>query len=90
MPTAEPPAKTGPLATILAAKRPKVKRGHFRIRIRFAKTAPKGTAVVEVYRGGRRIGIARTKVKRGATKRVRVKLTRIGRLTHEPLVNTTA
>ena len=26
----QPPAKTGPLATILAAKRPKVKRGHFR------------------------------------------------------------
>ena len=31
--------------------------------------------MIEVYRGGRRIGIARTKVKRGATKRVRVKLT---------------
>ena len=79
VPTARPPAKTAPLATILAAKRPKVKRGHFPIRIRFAKTAPKGTAVVEVYRGGRRIGIARTKVKRGATKRVRVKLMRSGR-----------
>jgi Trypsin len=73
------PAKKAPFATILAAKRPKVKRGHFAIRIRFAKTAPKGTAVIEVYRGGRRIGIARTKVKRGATKRVRVKLLRSGR-----------
>ena len=71
--------RPAPLATILAAKRPKVKRGHFPIRVRFAKTAPKGTAVIEVYRGGRRIGIARTKVKRGATKRVRVKLTRSGR-----------
>jgi secreted trypsin-like serine protease len=79
VPTAKPPAKTGPFATILAAKRPKVKRGHFPIRVRFAKTAPKGTAVIEVYRGGRRIGIARTKVKRGATKRVRVKLMRSGR-----------
>jgi Trypsin len=79
VPTVAPPAKTGPLATILAAKRPKVKRGHFTIRVRFAKTAPKGTAVIEVYRGGRRIGIARTKVKRGATKRVRVKLMRSGR-----------
>jgi secreted trypsin-like serine protease len=79
VPTAKPPAKTAPFATILAAKRPKVKRGHFPIRIRFAKTAPKGTAVVEVYRGGRRIGIARTKVERGATKRVRVKLMRSGR-----------
>jgi secreted trypsin-like serine protease len=79
VPTAKPPAKKAPLATILAARRPKVKRGHFTIRIRFAKAAPKGTAVVEVYRGGRRIGIARTKVKRGATKRVSVKLMRSGR-----------
>jgi trypsin len=67
------------LARILSAKRPKVKRGHFAIRIRFAKTAPKGTAVIEVYRSGHRIGIARTKVRRGATKRVRVKLMRRGR-----------
>ncbi len=73
------PAKAAPLATILAAKRPKVKRGRFPIRIRFAKAAPRGTAVIEVYRGTRRIGIARTKVKRGATKRVRVKLTPTGR-----------
>jgi hypothetical protein len=73
------PAKAAPLATILAAKRPEVKRGRFAIRIRFAKTAPRGTAVIEVYRGGHRIGIGRTRVKRGATKSVRVKLTRSGR-----------
>jgi hypothetical protein len=73
--TNAPPA----LATILAAKRPKVKRHRFAIRIRFGKTAPKGTAVIEVYRRGHRIGIARTRVKRGATKRVRVKLMRSGR-----------
>jgi len=79
VPTTKPSAKAGPLATIFAAKRPKVKRGHFAIRIRFAKNAPKGTAVIEVYRGARRIGIARTKVKRGATKRVNVKLMRSGR-----------
>jgi hypothetical protein len=77
--TALPTNAPGPAATILAAKRPKVKRGHFAIRIRFARTAPRGTAVIEVFRGGRRIGIARTKVKRGATKRVRVKLMRSGR-----------
>jgi hypothetical protein len=78
-PAAQTPAKVAPLATILAAKRPKVKRGRFPIRVRFAKAAPSGTAVIEVYRGTRRIGIARTKVKRGATKRVRVKLTPTGR-----------
>ena len=69
----------GPLATILVSGRPKVRRGRFPIRIRFARTAPSGTAVIEVYRGTRRIGIARTKVRRGATKRVRVKLTTTGR-----------
>jgi hypothetical protein len=82
-PTTTPPATnpvaSAPLATILNAKRPKVRRGRFSIRIRFARAAPTGTAVIEVYRGKRRIGIARTKVRRGATKRVRVKLTPTGR-----------
>jgi hypothetical protein len=87
VPTVAPPAKTGPLATILAAKRPKVRRGHFAIRVRFARTAPKGTAVIEVYRGGRRIGIARTKVKRGATKRVRGEADAQRPPSAEPLVN---
>ena len=70
-PPATNPVASPPLATILNAKRPKVRRGRFPIRIRFAKAAPTGTAVIEVYRGTRRIGIARTKVRRGATKRVR-------------------
>ena len=78
-PPATNPVASPPLATILNAKRPKVRRGRFPIRIRFAKAAPTGTAVIEVYRGTRRIGIARTRVRRGATKRVRVKLTPTGR-----------
>jgi hypothetical protein len=73
------PVATGPLATVLVSGRPRVRRGRFAIRIRFARTAPRGTAVIEVYRGRRRIGIARTRVRRGATKRVRVKLTPTGR-----------
>jgi hypothetical protein len=81
--TPTPPPSTGtvsgPLATVLVSGRPKVRRGRFAIRIRFARAAPRGTAVIEVYRGRRRIGIARTKVRRGATKRVRVKLTPTGR-----------
>ena len=68
-----------PLATILNARRPKVRRGRFSIRVRFARTAPRGTAVIEVYRASRRIGIARTRVRRGATKRVSVRLTPTGR-----------
>jgi hypothetical protein len=47
--------------------------------VKFAKTAPRGTAVVEVFRGKRVIGIGRTRVRRGATKRVTVKLTTAGR-----------
>jgi Trypsin len=73
------PSATGPLVTILVSGRPKVRKGRFPLRVRFAKTAPTGTAVIEVYRGKRRIGIARTAVRRGATKRVRVKLTPRGR-----------
>jgi secreted trypsin-like serine protease len=74
-PAATPPPKTGPLATILISGKPKVKNRRFKIRVKFAKAAPKGTAVIEIYRGKKRIGIARVKVKRGATKRVTVKLT---------------
>ena len=80
--TPPPPAAKKPavrLATISAAKRPKVRRGRFRIRVKFAKTAPRGTAVIEVFRGTRLIGIGRTSVRRGATKRVTVKLTTTGK-----------
>jgi secreted trypsin-like serine protease len=76
-PTTKPVARA-PLATILASGRPRVRGGRFPIRVRFARTAPRGTAVIEVYRGSRRIGIARTRVRRGATKRVSVKLTPTG------------
>ena len=69
----------GFLATIHAAKRPKVKRGRFNISVRFAPTAPAGVAVVEVYRGKRKIGIARSRVRRGGTRRISVKLTPTGR-----------
>jgi hypothetical protein len=83
--TTPPPPVTAPkpaavrLATISAAKRPKVRRGRFRIRVKFAKTAPRGLAVVEAFRGRRLIGIGRTRVRRGATKRVTVKLTTTGK-----------
>jgi secreted trypsin-like serine protease len=74
---AEPAA---PLAAIASAKRPKVgRRGRFAIRVRFARTAPRGIAVIEVFRGKRKIGIARTRVLRGGEKRVKVKLTPTGR-----------
>jgi hypothetical protein len=82
-PTPTPPA-TSPqttrfLATIHAAKRPKVRRGRFNISVRFARTAPAGVAVVEVFRGKRKIGIARSRVRRGGTRRISVKLTPTGR-----------
>ena len=81
--TATPPAATPQraefFATIHAAKRPKVRRGRFNISVRFARTAPAGVAVVEVFRGRRRIGIARGRVRRGGTRRISVKLTPTGR-----------
>jgi len=73
------PTVSGRLATILAARRPKVGDGRFGIRVRFARSAPAGTAVVEVIRTRRVIGIARARVLRGGTKRIRVKLTPSGR-----------
>jgi hypothetical protein len=74
---ARPPVR---LATIFSAKRPKVgRRGRVTIRVRFARTAPRGIAVIEVFRAGRAIGIARTRVLRGGEKRVKVKLTPTGR-----------
>jgi Trypsin/PKD domain len=79
-PVVTPPvAKSPARATISGAKRPKVKRGRFHLSIRFGPTAPRGTAVIEVFRGKRQIGIARTRVKRGAAKRVTVKLTPTGK-----------
>jgi hypothetical protein len=70
---------SGPLATILVSGRPRVRGGRFPIRVRFAPTAPPRTAVVEVIRNSRVIGVARTKVLRGGTKRLRVKLSPRGR-----------
>ena len=69
----------GPLATILVTGRPRVRNGRVTIRVRFAPTAPARTAVIELVRKRRVIGIARTKVLQGVTKRVRVKLTPRGR-----------
>jgi hypothetical protein len=79
--TAAPPVPrpVGPLATILAFGRPKVRHGRFNIRVNFAAGAPAGIAVIEVFRGRRIIGIARTRVRRGGSKRVSVKLTPAGR-----------
>jgi len=74
-----PTVASGPLATILVSGRPRVRHGRFAIRVRFASTAPARTAVIEVIRNRRVIGIARTKVLRGGTKRLRVKLTPRGR-----------
>jgi hypothetical protein len=81
--TTTPPAAvakpSAPPARITSAKRPKVRRGRFRIRVRFARNAPRGIAVVEVYRGKRKIGVARGRVRRGGSRKMTVKLTPAGR-----------
>ena len=86
LPAAPPatPPNTQPIprvraATILASGRPLVRRGRFRVRINFARSAPSGTATIEVLRGKKKIGSAKTRVRRGGSKRVSVKLTKRGR-----------
>jgi hypothetical protein len=79
-PIVSAPRPSGPFARILASGRPKVsKKGRFRIRVNFTADAPAGTAVIEVFRGKRKIGVAKTRVRRGGSKRVSVKLNKTGR-----------
>ena len=79
-PTVTPRPATRNLATILASGRPKVNsRGRFNLRINFAATAPRGTAVIEVFLRSRKIGSAKVGVRRGGSRRVSVKLTTTGR-----------
>jgi Trypsin/PKD domain len=78
-PPSAPSLVPGPLATILVSGKPKVRHGRFTLRVNFATSAPSGTAVIEVFKGKRKIGIARTRVRRGGSKQVRVKLTPTGR-----------
>ena len=67
------------LATILTLKRPRVRRGRFKMRINFAKEAPAGIATIEVFRGRKKIGSVRARVRRGGSRQVSVKLTKTGR-----------
>ena len=77
-PATEPTPRAG-LATILTLQRPQVRRGRFKMRINFAKNAPAGNAFVEVFRGKKKIGSVRARVRRGGTRQVSVKLTKAGR-----------
>jgi hypothetical protein len=76
---AQAPAATAPRASILASGKPQVKHGRFHIRINFAANAPSGKAIIEVFRGKKKIGTAKTSVRRGGSKRVTVKLSKAGR-----------
>jgi secreted trypsin-like serine protease len=73
------PAATGPAAAILTTGRLRVRRGRFSLRVGFAATTPAGTAVIEVFRGGHKIGGGRARVRRGGSRRVVVKLTKTGK-----------
>jgi secreted trypsin-like serine protease len=73
----QPPAKGS--ARILASGKPLVTRGRFHIRVNFTAGAPKGTAIIEVFRGKKKIGTAKTTVRRNGSKRVTVKLSKAGR-----------
>jgi hypothetical protein len=73
------PRPSGPLARVLASGKPLVRHGRFHIRVNFAADAPKGTAIIEVFRGKKKIGSAKTTVRRNGSKRVTVKLSKAGR-----------
>jgi hypothetical protein len=77
-PTVTPTPRTQ-LATILSLGKPKVRRGRFTIRVIFAQDAPAGIAVVEVFRGKKKIGSARVGVRRGGSRQVSVKLNKTGK-----------
>jgi secreted trypsin-like serine protease len=68
-----------PLARILTLRRPQVRRGRFKMRINFAQDAPPGNAFIEVFRGKKKIGSVRARVRRGGSRQVSVKLTKAGR-----------
>jgi secreted trypsin-like serine protease len=74
-----PQPPSSPSARILASGKPLVTHGRFHIRVNFAADAPTGTAIVEVFRGKKRIGTAKTTVRRNGSKRVTVKLSKAGR-----------
>jgi secreted trypsin-like serine protease len=73
----QPPAKGS--ARILASGKPLVRHGRFHIRVNFTADAPKGTAIIEVFRGKKKIATAKTTVRRNGSKRVTVKLSKAGR-----------
>jgi PKD repeat protein len=73
----QPPAKG--TARILASGKPRVTHGRFHIRVNFTADAPTGTAIIEVLRGKKKIGTAKTTVRRNGSKRVTVKLSKAGR-----------
>jgi trypsin len=73
----QPPAKGS--ARVLASGKPLVTHGRFHIRVNFTADAPKGTAIIEVFRGKKKIATAKTTVRRNGSKRVTVKLSKAGR-----------
>jgi secreted trypsin-like serine protease len=74
-----PKGPARPMARVLASGKPLVRHGRFHIRVNFTADAPKGTAIVEVFRGKKKIGTAKTSVRRNGSKRVTVKLSKAGR-----------
>ena len=55
-----------------------MKHGRFHIRWNFTADAPTGTAIIQAFRGKKKIATAKTTVRRNA-KRVTVKLSKAGR-----------
>jgi hypothetical protein len=75
----QPAGKPRPRAHVVASGKPQVKHGRFHIRVNFAADAPRGTAIIEVFHGRKKIATAKTTVRRDGSKRVSVKLSKAGR-----------
>jgi trypsin len=77
--TPQKPGDGRPRASILASGKPLVTHGRFHIRVTFTADAPRGAAIIEVFRGKKKIATAKTTVRRNGSKRVTVKLSKAGR-----------
>ena len=72
------PGVTPKLARFIGPKSVRAKGGRFKVKVRFATTAPNGTARLSVLFKGKKIGSGKVKSKPGRTATAKVKLTKAG------------
>jgi hypothetical protein len=73
-----PQVLTGPKGKLTGARRIRVRRGRFSVKVTFAPSTPAGDAVLVVRAGSTRVGRARFPVRAGRTVTAKVRLTKAG------------